>query len=270
MMLRRERFDLAVNLHRFASSGLLTYLARASTAVGFEKNPLSFLFSRSFPHQIGADEAGKYLHEIERNHQLIAEWCGSEVVLPKLYPERIPIRPFWAENIRAFLRDKEVILIAPASVWFTKQFPEEQWVKLTNALTKYRIGFIGAPGDHQLVERLMSSAEHPDCHNFCGELNLLESARLMAEAKMTYVNDSAPLHLATSVQARVTAVFCSTVPSFGFGPKGPDAYTVETDTELDCRPCGLHGYKRCPKGHFKCATTIRTAQLTATLSKSEQ
>ena len=40
----------------------------------------------------------------------------------------------------------------------------------------------------------------------------------MKDAKMNYVNDSAPMHIASAVNAPVTAVFCSTVPEFGFGP----------------------------------------------------
>jgi len=31
---------------------------------------------------------------------------------------------------------------------------------------------------------------------------------------------------------------------------------VEVKEPLDCRPCGLHGYKSCPKGDFKCGNNI--------------
>ena len=81
----------------------------------------------------------------------------------------------------------------------------------------------------------------------------------MEGAAMNYVNDSAPMHLASAVNAPVTAVFCSTVPAFGFTPLSQNARVVETDVALDCRPCGLHGYKSCPKGHFRCAETINPA-----------
>jgi ADP-heptose:LPS heptosyltransferase len=40
----------------------------------------------------------------------------------------------------------------------------------------------------------------------------------MKGAKMNYVNDSGPLHLASAMNAPITAFFCSTVPEFGFGP----------------------------------------------------
>jgi heptosyltransferase II len=84
---------------------------------------------------------------------------------------------------------------------------------------------------------------------------------LLAGARMNYVNDSAPLHLCSAMNAPTTAVFCSTVLQFGFGPLAEKARVVETPEPLECRPCGLHGYRECPLGHFRCATSIPTAEL---------
>jgi heptosyltransferase-2 len=78
----------------------------------------------------------------------------------------------------------------------------------------------------------------------------------MKNAQMNYVNDSAPMHLASAVNAPVTAIFCSTIPAFGFTPLSDHSRVIETSEVLPCRPCGLHGYAKCPKGHFKCAETI--------------
>ena len=82
---------------------------------------------------------------------------------------------------------------------------------------------------------------------------------------MNYVNDSAPMHFASAVNAPITAVYCSTLPSFGFGPLSNKNFVVETEVKLSCRPCGLHGKKACPLKHFKCAFTIREQQLLNTL-----
>ena len=83
----------------------------------------------------------------------------------------------------------------------------------------------------------------------------------MRGAVMNYVNDSAPMHLCSAVGAPVTAVFCSTVPAFGFGPLSPVSFVVETREALACRPCGLHGHAACPLGHFRCAYGIEVEQL---------
>jgi heptosyltransferase-2 len=55
------------------------------------------------------------------------------------------------------------------------------------------------------------------------------------------------------MNAPVAAMFFSTVPAFGFGPLSDISFIFETNEHLDCRPCGLHGYKACPRGHFRCS-----------------
>jgi heptosyltransferase-2 len=77
----------------------------------------------------------------------------------------------------------------------------------------------------------------------------------MKNAKRNFVNDSGPLHICSAMNAPVTAFFCSTILGFGFGPLSEDAKVVEV-ANLTCRPCGVHGYKECPLGHFKCGFEI--------------
>jgi heptosyltransferase-2 len=142
-------------------------------------------------------------------------------------------------------------------VWFTKQWPEHKWVELIQLLPEdTQVYLTGGPDDAHLCERIAEKAGRIRVTNVCGKLSLLESASLMKDAEMNYVNDSAPMHLCSSVNAPVTAIYCSTVPSFGFGPISSRAHIVETRVKLDCRPCGLHGFNACPKGHFKCAEGI--------------
>ena len=83
----------------------------------------------------------------------------------------------------------------------------------------------------------------------------------MKDAEMNYVNDSAPLHLAGAMNASVTVIYCSTVPDFGFGPLSDNSRIVETKIKLNCRPCGLHGYRECPLTHFKCAHSIKIEEV---------
>src|SRR5690606_19138085 len=111
--------------------------------------------------------------------------------------------------------------------------------------------------DKTYLQELADASESSKVHNLAGELDLLESAALISLAQMTHVNDSAPLHLASAMNAPVTAYFCSTVPEFGFGPLSETHKIVQTSEALSCRPCGLHGKKSCPEGHFKCGTGIK-------------
>jgi len=73
------------------------------------------------------------------------------------------------------------------------------------------------------------------------------------------------MHIASAMNAPVTVIFCSPIPAFGFGPLSEKSNIIQTIVKLECRPCGLHGYKKCPQGHFKCATTISNQALLASL-----
>ncbi len=155
----------------------------------------------------------------------------------------------------------------PASVWFTKQYPVEKWIDLINNFpAEYTIYLLGGNDDLPLCEKIKSEVTNKAVEVLAGQLNFLSSAALMKGAAMNYTNDSAPLHFASAVDAPVTAIFCSTVPAFGFYPLASKSFIIETKEILACRPCSLHGLKACPLGHFKCAFTIETNQLLSTLT----
>lgn len=255
--LRSERFDLTINLQRFTSSGLFTVLSGARETRGFKKNPLSLFFSKTVEHRISTsgDE-----HEIKRNHKLIEDITDLKVERPKLYPSQDHY-----ERIKEYIVDK-YITIAPASVWYTKQWPKKKWIELINDLSLgFHIYLIGAPGDSGLCNEIIDESKKDLVINLAGKLSPLESVALIKYATMNFVNDSAPLHFASAVNAPVTAVFCSTVSNFGFGPLSDNAAVVEVQQPLSCRPCGLHGHRACPEGHFKCALNISTDQMIQSL-----
>lgn len=239
--LRQSRYDHIINCQRFFSTGLMTVLARGKEKIGYDKNPLSFLFARKVKHVIGDGR-----HEVDRLNALIEHLTDNSRPLPRLYPtteDRSAVERHCADRF---------ITIAPASVWFTKQWPAEKWVELLKQLpTGMRVLLLGGPGDKELCERIAREAGTGTV--LAGQLSLLQTAAVMERAAMNYVNDSAPLHIASAMNAPVTAIFCSTVPSFGFGPLRDNGRVVETQEKLDCRPCGLHGHRACPKGHFRCS-----------------
>jgi len=251
--IRKERYDLLINLQRFGATGIMSFLSGAKCKAGFDKNPFSFGYNRKFHHQIGN---GK--HEVSRNLELIAEWTDGDFQRPVLHlSEEV-------HHAVASYKDGKYVTIAPTSVWFTKQFPPHKWTELIRQISpEQKVYLLGAPADFEACEDIRKKAGHSGVSNLCGKLNLLESAALMKDASMNFVNDSAPMHFASAVNAPTTAVFCSTVPDFGFGPLSDNSSVIEVTERLQCRPCGLHGYKACPEGHFKCAENINVASLAA-------
>lgn len=248
---RKQRYDLVLNLHRHYSSGLITAMSRAGETRGFSKNPLSFRFDERFEHQIGDGT-----HEISRNQRLIADITDDVPERPSLH-----ICDSVSEKVAAY-KQEPYLTIAPGSIWKTKRFPLGKWVEFTRkARFSGNIYLLGSSKDKELCSDLARRSDNDRVQNLCGQLNLIESAALMKDAVMNYVNDSGPLHLASAVNAPVCAVFCSTVPDFGFTPLSDKSHIIEVDEDLYCRPCGLHGLTRCPEEHFKCAKDIHVQRL---------
>jgi heptosyltransferase-2 len=260
---RAAKYDYVINLHRFATSGIITWLSGAKHRFGFDKNPFSFGFTKTTRHIISADYDPHPVHEITRNQQLIASITDNQPAMPALYPSAAD-----EQAVQVFAQGK-YICMAPSSVWFTKQFPAEKWAALIDDIPQdYKIYLLGGKGDVAMADGIKSATTHPGVQSLCGRLNFLQSAALMKNAVMNYVNDSAPLHFCSAVNAPVTAVYCSTVPAFGFGPVRPNGHITEIQERLYCRPCGLHGHKACPEGHFKCAMNITNQQLLWWTSKA--
>ncbi len=258
LAVRREGYTHVINPHRFFTSGLITALSGAGERIGFDKNPLSRFYTRRLPHVISAPYTPEPVHEVARNQSLIAHLTSDTPALPRLYPTAADAAAV------APLQARPYFCISPASVWPTKQYPAERWAALIDALPAgHAVYLLGGPGDAPLGERIRTLAQRPGVTSLCGSLSFLQSAALLRGARMNWTNDSAPLHLCTAVDAPATAVFCSTVPAFGFGPLGPKGRVAEVPGQLYCRPCGLHGRKACPEGHFRCALDIPTETLLA-------
>ncbi|MFM2136329.1 MAG: hypothetical protein RL021_1729, partial [Bacteroidota bacterium] len=141
--IRKERYDQVINLQRFFASGLLTVLSGGKATIGFDKNPLAFLFDRKVPHVIGDGR-----HETARNRELILHLSGDSECKPRLYPT--------ASDYQAIDRLTHVpySCIAPGSVWFTKTWPEHKWAELLQELSASRsdarIYLLGSPAETPL------------------------------------------------------------------------------------------------------------------------
>ena len=244
--IRNTKYESVINLQRFAATGLITALSRAKVKIGFKENPFSGFYTRSIPHDVKSG-----IHEVERNQQLIQDMAGKTTSKPRLFPSDLDF-----DSVKTYKSEK-YICIAPTSVWFTKQFPAHKWLDLIKTIPKeITIYLLGGSDDLSACENIIDQTRRNNVINLAGKLSFLQSAALIKDATMNYVNDSAPMHIASSVNAPTTAVYCSTIPQFGFGPLADNSIIVETQRSLDCRPCGLHGKKTCPEGHFDCAETI--------------
>lgn len=89
--------------------------------------------------------------------------------------------------------------------------------------------------------------------DFTDRTDLRETCALLAAADVLVTGDSGPMHLAAAVGTPVVALFGPTTREWGFYPEGPRDVVLETGDA--CRPCSLHGSRRCAHSG-RCMTGI--------------
>ena len=259
--LKKEQYDLVISPHRSLRSALIARLTGANKRTGFNTSAGSFFYTDKIKYI-------KTVHEIDRNLSLV-DGAGTAIAdrQPKVFTDHTDIesvdRLLDAEKIGA---KNNLIAVAPGSVWLTKKWPEEYFAELVNKLSAkgFAVLLIGGEADLQDCRKIESAAKGR-VHNLAGKLTLRESAALLKKCKLLVSNDSGAMHLAVASGTKVVAIFGPTVPEFGFYPYGDKHTIIEHD--LDCRPCGIHGGKKCPIGTHECMIAIKPATVLQSVLK---
>ena len=248
--LREKDFDLAVIPHRSFRSAFVAWLAGIPRRVGFSASAGSFLLTDRVPFSWLA-------HDLERNLAL-AKPLGA-VTGPSMGEERYiaPPRPSTALAERlndAGLRSGDRLVgVHPGAAWNTKRWDSSRFAELCRRLAKTGLKpvLVGGPGDAALGAEIAQASGAAD---LTGKTDLADLKALMGMLSLFVTNDSGPMHLAAAAGVPVVAVFGATTRELGFFPYGARHRVVEA--KLACRPCGLHGGRDCPEGHFLCMRLI--------------
>lgn len=265
--LREHDVERVVCPHRSLRSSLLAWFSGAFERVGFS----SATGSLAYTDLVFDDRA---LHEIDRNLALVGRRSGQDGVpsTPVLRDdpgEEARVRGLF--EARSLLRP---VAFAPGSVWGTKRWPPSRFGELARLIveeTPSDLVLLGGPGDRELLDVIASAVDgrHKGrLHNLAGELGLRESYQALRLCRLAVVNDSAPLHLAQAAGIPTFAIFGSTVPEFGFGPRGEADRIFRLD--LDCIPCGRHGRRTCPLGTLDCLEGIEASTVFAAVLENLQ
>jgi heptosyltransferase-2 len=243
--LRAERYECAYLPHRSLRTALAAWLARIPQRVGFDDGWRSLYTDvRQRPQQS---------HEIDRVLAL------GGVAVPHARPA-LHVTLADRAATEGFLREhgmrERFVALAPGSIWGSKRWP--YYRELAERLAgSVGILVVGGPEDAGLAAEITEAVARSGGHavSGCGRLSVRQSAEAIRRAAVLVTNDSAPLHFAQAVDTPTVAIFGSTVPRFGFGPRGPRDRVVQVGG-LACRPCSAHGPPSCPLGHHLCMKSL--------------
>lgn len=247
--IRFQKFTRIYSPHRSLRSTLISYFSRTENTTAFDTAAFSFLYKNKIKYNSSR-------HEVARNLELIGEDTDKEKwrILPV-----IEVKNETEEKIDELIKvaeGKEIVAVAPGSVWATKKYPAEYFVEVIKNFINLNhfIVLVGGKDDKELCAEIENKFPW-GIRSFAGELSIKESVALLKKCKILISNDSAPTHLGMIADIPVLTIFCSTIPDFGFYPYNKRSNFISYDL-LDCKPCGIHGHNVCPVKTFDCGVKL--------------
>ena len=246
--LKKENYDYIIDLHHnIRTLRLKTALGKKSFSfnklnwekfliVNFKKNKLPnvHIVDRYFEtvKSLGIKNDGKGLD------YFISE--KDEVDIPSSLPT-------------LFHEDYNALVVGGS--YFTKQIPVNKLKEICSKSTLPLV-LLGGKEDAAIAEQVYQLHKNKTI-NLCGKLNLNQSASIIKQANKVITSDTGLMHIAAAYKKDIIALWGNTIPEFGMGPylAGKNSQNWEVKN-LSCRPCSKLGYKKCPKGHFKCMNDI--------------
>lgn len=288
-----RKFDLVLCPHESFRSARFVAKVQADTKIGFKRFFNIFIFDKRVAKQREAPEALRQLGLLAviypRWKQIIDTFVSAQsakggqaadgglVPVPSEVSMQVPqivalrqarasnsdVLPDLATVLEPIAHTGEpIIVLAPGSVWRTKQWTKKGFIQAGRELSKARGALtviMGAKDEVKLCEEIAS--EIPNSLSLAGRTSLIESAQLLALADLLICNDSGAMHLGATADVPIVSVFGPTVLEFGYRPWSNQAKVVQIP--LACRPCGKHGSQKCPIGTHACMRDIPIERVTA-------
>ena len=245
---RKDKIDIVIDFHNSLRSRILTLLLSTNKVVRFKKKYIArwlLVFLKI---------------NVLRNMPSIALQYMQVLKKLSITPKQLPVQIYHSKPDIIFPYKKLYITIAPGATWYTKTWPIEYFINLTNKIlnsTQVNIVFLGGKNEISIKKIIEKNYQNNDrVYDFIDTLNINETAYMISQSKILITNDSGLMHIASVFSTKIVALFLSTVPEFGFGPFcSPNNFTIISHS-LKCKPCNHKGLNKCKTKKFECAHKI--------------
>lgn len=239
-MVRREKYDLVIDLFGNPRTALVTRVSGAHRRVGYRFR------GRSYAYTHVVTPRGGEVHNSQFNLDAL-ESIGVPIVDRTL-------RFFYGTGdvtyVQQFLADAQLdhaafVGINAGGGWYTKRWHLKQFASLADRIHKqfgWTVVLPWGPGQRDEVETIARQMHSTPFVPPATSLSQL--AALLARCAYVVSNDSGPMHIATAVNTPVLGIFGPTRPELQ-GPYGTNNLTVRKES-LDCLGCNLTS---CPIGN---------------------
>ena len=249
--LKTEEYDYIIDLHHNLRTLRIKRFLKNVKAFSFDKLNIKKFIYTNFKINTLPEK-----HIVDRNLETVAslgivnDGLGLDYFIPE--KDTITQKDLPASHMLGYI----AVVIGAALA--TKKMPLHKLKELCTAI-KHPIILLGDKGDQEDGQAIAAS-DDIKIYNACGKFNLNESADLLRGAKLVITHDTGLMHIAAALQKPIISIWGNTVPAFGmypyYGKLSAQHFDVVQINKLWCRPCSKIGYKKCPKGHFKCMELI--------------
>jgi lipopolysaccharide heptosyltransferase I len=221
--LRKERYDIVIDLQGLLRSGVITRATGSPVRIGFEeaREGSRFFYTSKI-------EGGKDIHAVDR-YLKIAEFLGCEIT-EVCFP-----LPLYADSslvTRYTLPSDDYAVMVPGARWKTKRWPPEKFGELSSLLP-IRTVIVGGRGDKSIAKEILASSGGKSV-SLVGKTDLKGLIEIIRGARFMVSNDSGPMHIAAALGIPVFAIFGPTDP-LRTGPYGEGHTIIRED--VPCAPC---------------------------------
>jgi predicted lipopolysaccharide heptosyltransferase III len=272
--LRRERFDVAIDLHGGPRAAWLTRATGAPMRIGYDMPGRSWI----------------YTHRVQRSpdlaprHSVLNQWdLLAPLGIIDCSPERDPVD--MTEDAAAAARvgrrladagiqDTHPIVVVHVSAGNEfRRWPEDAFSSMIGGLVERdpnrRVVVVSGPSDAQAAARVTETARSrlstPESLPPLLEWDLTELRALVARAAVYIGGDSGPLHVASTTGTPIVALLGPTLPERSRPWRDSRLRAEMVDAgPLPCRPCDQ---RRCIPGDFRCLTRITPEQVLAAVER---
>jgi heptosyltransferase I len=237
--LRRQEYDIIIDMHGLFKSAWVTRAARGKRRIGPS-------YAREFSWLAYSERAGRFdrrRHAVEQAMDVLDHLGLARPASPAA-PLRFPRVDLSAAPLR--------IALAPVSRWPTKNWPAGHYGRLAQRLAHElgaKILVLGVSADRPAGEAICSlEPEHAE--NLCGRHAIPELFGVLDQCDLLVANDTGPVHMAAALGRPCLVLFGPTRPDWT-GPYGPGHRVLMHD--LPCQPCLS---RRCRRGDNACLSEM--------------
>ncbi|MFL6279172.1 MAG: glycosyltransferase family 9 protein [Vicinamibacterales bacterium] len=266
--LRRERYDIVLDLHGGPRSAWLAWLSRAPVRIGYQIPGRTWMYTRAVARP----------RTLRRRHSVVNQWDLLEAIDgwssggPSPTGDAVEM-PLDAGADGEVARRLAAAGITPAHQLVVvhvsagnpfRRWPEPAFTALVCGLAAAspmrRVVLSSGPSDRQAAARIGAAARQSLGDAAArvldiGELDLAELRALIGRSRLFVGGDSGPLHIAATTSTPIVGIYGPTESARSAPWRDPGFPTESVEVAgLACRPCDQ---RVCQPGDFRCLTTLK-------------